>query len=1009
MAPYAATGCPSDDTLGALLHHVLEPDAAVRVAAHLDACAACRDVALAAVQGGASLPATELDPAMSGPDAMPPSLAPLVPPRAPAGHDLVGTRFGRYELRARLGAGGMGAVFDAYDAELDRAVALKVLRPELSKVPGLSARLLHESRLTAKIAHPAVITVFDVGRERDAVFIAMELVRGSTLRAWLASHDLDWCAIVALFERAGEGLDAAHGAGIVHRDFKPDNVLVARDARKIVVTDFGIALGAGADAASAVSPAVPAGPHTLGDTPQTIDGGVIGTPAYMAPEQITRLAVDHRADVFAFCVSLWEALCGERPFPGRNLQEIHAAMRVPVARPASARGIPGRLVRALERGLAFEPRDRWPTMRALLDELAAIRGARRRVWLPLGAATLVGGVVAAFWVTRADPPIDRCASSLASLDDAYNPRLDAQVRAVLSLDPKLQNEVSTKLRAVADAWRATHVATCHADRSVAQEPAITACLASRRLELAAAVDNVISDGPGGARYARWSAQLPGAPAQCAAPSPGQLFARVPADRDLRRKVTALRNRVRDADVLLDHGEIDAGRTAIAEVAALAEAVWLPLHAEAQRILGRALVLTGDTKAAVVTLLESARVAERVHDDESAARSWIYLARAVGSEQGDFDRSLEYLGYAELAAERLGRSPDLALKLAYSKGETLIRVNRRREGEEVFRAALALAEAEAQDPEIARMTEGLAQLYQFEERFAEAAAMYRRALEIAAKPPAASPANTSVLQSNLAMVLAAVGKTQEAEAIARRAAELGDRSLVETRHQRPFMHLNLGEILHEAGRSTEALAEVTAAARAIVQTQGERSQHYGEALLVHARILLDLRRYAEAAPLLERACDIAAFTRGADSTAEVASCEATHARVLVGLGRNTLALTKLDRAVPLLVHARGERGVLSVEALITRGTAHANLGHVQAAADDFEAANAALAATPIEPGLRATATWRLGKLLWRTRREAARAMIAEALVLFETANGRWSLEREAAKAWLARAEGAPPVP
>ena len=994
--------------LGALLHHALEPDAAARVAAHLDGCVACQQVALAAIQGSASLAATELDPVASGPDAAGrlvtlPGREPPGPARAPRGDDLVGTRFGRYELRARLGAGGMGAVFDAYDAELDRAVALKVLRPELSKVPGLSARLLHESRLTAKIAHPAVITVFDVGRERDAVFIAMELVRGSTLTAWLASHDLDWRAIVTLFERAGEGLDAAHGAGIVHRDFKPDNVLVAHDARKVVVTDFGIALGSGVDTTSAVSLAIPAGTETLRDAPETMDRAIIGTPAYMAPEQIARLAVDHRADVFAFCVALWEALCGERPFPGRNLQEIDAAMRLPVVRPASARGIPGRLVRALERGLAFEPRDRWPTMRALLDELAAIRGVRRRVGLALGAAALAGAVAAAFGLTRSEPPIDRCASALAALDEAYNPRLDAELRAALSLDPKLRDDVSAKLRAVADAWRATHVATCHADRGVAQEPATTACLASRRLELAAAVDNVISDGPSGAKYALRSAELPGAPARCAAPEPGLLFARVPAAREVRRKVTALRNRLSDANALLDRGELEAARAAVTEITAVAQAVWLPLQAEAQRTLGRVLYQIGDTKAATVTLLDSARTAERVHDDESAAWSWITVAQSVGFEQGDVNRGLEYLGYAELAAERLGHSPELALKLAYMKGLTLVKANRRREGELVLRGGLARAEAEARDADIARMTDGLAQLYQFDERYDEAAAMFRRAIEVSAKSPLTSPAVASVLEANLAMALAPGGKTQEAEALARHAAEVGDRSLAETRHQRPFMHLNLADILHEAGRSAEALIEATAAARAIARTQGERSQRYGVALLIHGHILLDLQRYAEAAPLLERACDIAAFTQSEASAEAVASCDATYAAALIGLGRTTEALAKLDRAIPLLVRADGQRGIPGAEALVTRGSAHAELGHVAAATADFEAAIAAIATKPIEPGLRATATWRLGKLLWRTQRVVARAKLAEALALFETANGRWALERDAATAWLARAE------
>jgi eukaryotic-like serine/threonine-protein kinase len=216
------TPCPSDDVLGALVQQVLADDESERVRMHIDECNNCAKAVVAAVRGGA------LDTAMAPTMALgTPSLTNVELADAAA----IGTKIGRYDVRALLGAGGMGHVYEAYDAELDRAIALKVLRPELAVAQTLTERLVRESRLMAKVSHPAVITVFDVGRTGAAVFIAMELIRGETLGSYVARRRPAWREVVELFERAGAGLAAAHKAGIVHRDFKPENALVELQPR----------------------------------------------------------------------------------------------------------------------------------------------------------------------------------------------------------------------------------------------------------------------------------------------------------------------------------------------------------------------------------------------------------------------------------------------------------------------------------------------------------------------------------------------------------------------------------------------------------------------------------------------------------------------------------------------------------------------------------------------------------------------------------------------------------
>ncbi len=260
-----------------------------------------------------------------------------------------GTPFGRYQLLERLGAGAMGVVFRARDCDLGRDVAVKQLRkPDIA----LIERLMLEARSMAQVNHPNVVHVYDVGVVAGSTYIAMELVEGQSLRAWQSAKERTLPEIVAAYVAAGRGLAAAHAAGIVHRDFKPDNVLVGSDER-VRVTDFGLA---------SAKP-TPGRPSLTGDVNLTTEGSVLGTPAYMAPEQFAGGNVDSRTDQFNFCVALYEALYGHRPFDGKTFIELGdnvAAGKVKAA-PANTR-VSGGLHAIVLRGLAVKPGDRFPTM-----------------------------------------------------------------------------------------------------------------------------------------------------------------------------------------------------------------------------------------------------------------------------------------------------------------------------------------------------------------------------------------------------------------------------------------------------------------------------------------------------------------------------------------------------------------------------------------------------------------------------------------------------------------------
>jgi serine/threonine protein kinase len=292
-----------------------------------------------------------------------------------------GDRLGRFIILGQLGQGGMGVVLAAYDPSLDRRVAVKLLRPVRDGTGTASARsrLLREAQAMAQLSHPNVITVFETGEltvdGKQQVYLAMELVEGESLAKTLERLHEQTLSIrertrqvVALFVQAGRGLAAAHAAGLVHRDFKPDNVLVGRDGR-VRVMDFGLARQMLGDSSEA--------PVRLRetDTPMlaaiTQAGNMVGTPPYMAPEQWQGHAVDPRTDQFSFCVALWEGIYGKRPFAGETLHELMEAIVAadPVAPPKVESWVPRRLRALVRRGLSSNPADRFPSMDALLAEL----------------------------------------------------------------------------------------------------------------------------------------------------------------------------------------------------------------------------------------------------------------------------------------------------------------------------------------------------------------------------------------------------------------------------------------------------------------------------------------------------------------------------------------------------------------------------------------------------------------------------------------------------------------
>ncbi|HTJ45089.1 MAG TPA: protein kinase [Kofleriaceae bacterium] len=395
------SACLDDNDAAEFASGALSGAAATRVETHLASCRDCRALvaALAPQDGEAdSDVVTAPRPARlpRGKRRRDVGLEATIPRSANEPEIMVGDTIGRYVILARLGAGGMGVVWSAYDPQLDRKVAIKLLRAGSGVESSEGrARLVREAQAIAQLSHPNVVAVYDVGTaESGEVYIAMEFVEGETLTTWLARWERTWREVLDVFLQAGRGLAAAHAVGLLHRDFKPDNVLVGSDGR-VRVTDFGLARSfITHEEKRGPAPSLAALRVTL-----TATGTVLGTPRYMAPEQVRGHDTDARSDQFSFCVAMFESLYGKHPLQGDTAAAmVESGER---AEPAPDGPVPASIGKSLARGLELVPVKRWPSMQTLLHELTPPPVRTRERWLVagLGGLVLAGAAAATVMAT----------------------------------------------------------------------------------------------------------------------------------------------------------------------------------------------------------------------------------------------------------------------------------------------------------------------------------------------------------------------------------------------------------------------------------------------------------------------------------------------------------------------------------------------------------------------------------------------------------------------------------
>ncbi len=635
-------------------------------------------------------------------------------------------RIGRYLVIERIGSGGMGVVYAAYDPDLDRKLALKLLhRDEHERDERTRLRLLREAQALARVSHPNVIQVYDVGTFEDRVYIAMEFVEGQTLHEWLDSQPRELSEITAIFSQAGHGLAAAHAKDLVHRDFKPDNVIVTRDGRAVVL-DFGIAYAIGSHAPSVTQDEVPAqrlqehslrhgihermtdalatgrGASSVFDAELTHAGALMGTPAYMAPEQFDGGTTDARTDQFSFCVALWEAIHGQRPFAGDTPMALWRAVRERELRSPSSRRMPVGLQRAICRGLERAPEDRFSDLARLLAILDRDPRARRR-WIAL-VSVAVGAVGFGLWGLGAAHGVEQvCRAGESRLDPVWSgERREAVIAAFGATGEPLAAQVAPKLvdgiDTYAREWAAMYTDACEATRVRGEQSEQLLdlrmdCLEDRKRELDAVVEvllepdaKVVANGHemiSTLRPIESCADRVGLRARVAAPYQPEVAERVES---IQRELSRARARRGAADFDRAFG---IAREAHSR-AMLTE--YRPIQAAAAIELGMAHMEKGSFEAAAQTLREGFYLALAGGDEAAAVEAAIALVQVSGDRLEAFDEAFNWARIADAILDRRGDQRSRArVELQYLRGLTLWRQGELGEAREQLEAALDLAE------------------------------------------------------------------------------------------------------------------------------------------------------------------------------------------------------------------------------------------------------------------------------------------------------------------------------
>ena len=809
------------------------------------------------------------------------------PPGRPVTHALArGASIGRYVVLTLVGKGGMGEVYAAYDPELDRKVAVKLLRAQpgngVSQSEG-RARILREAQAIAKLSHPNVVVVYDVGTFADQVFIAMEFLEGNTVSYWLHARERNWKEVVRVFLAAGRGLLAAHEKDLVHRDFKPDNIMVDKEGQ-VRVMDFGLArqvnekasdapktptpvptpTASGAVHVEIIHDTLPAETHDPGDMKWTrvvppaastriqmlpddgrpLDtmhgvtssafeahltrtGSMMGTPAYMSPEQFLGKQTDARTDQFSFCVALYEGLYGERPFAGKTLFGLTSNVvkgEISDAPPNSK--VPAWIRKILLRGLKADASQRYPSMKELLAALERDPAIARKK-MALVAAALVLPLIVGVGVRQSmRAQRSMCEGGPAKLAGIWElegarptetARKEAIHKAMLATGKpyaeKVYGNVSRALNDYVKSWTDMYRQTCEAahvrgDQSAEVLDLRMSCL-DDRLDSVKALTQVFTEATGEVVEKALSAVhgLPGLD-RCADVTVLRMVIRPPEDGNVRIQVEQLRHRLAQVKALYDAGRwtnaIEIGLVVADQADALG---YTPLVAESMSVLGTLQFELGQHDLAERTYEKAYWAAEVSRHDEVRASIATNLVWVVGYLQGRSREAETWARYADAAIRRLGGRERLQSWLLTNLGGVYELQGRPTEALHVHQEALVLKQKvlPSDHPDIALSLANIAISFQSLGQNSEALQHNDRAMEILQKALGAEHPDFAIQLNNRGEILRALARPSEARASFERARGIWERELGVDHLVLGYALTGIGETFLDEGEFEAAIA------------------------------------------------------------------------------------------------------------------------------------------------------------------------------------------------------------
>lgn len=906
-----------------------------------------------------------------------------------------GFALGRYRLAEVLGSGGMGVVYRAYDPELDRWVAIKVLREERRERRDV-ARFLREAQAMARLSHVNVVPIYDVGSTPAGFFLAMELVEGQTLGRWLAAEERGWREIVELMIAAGSGLAEAHSAGIVHRDFKPENVLVDRRGRPRV-TDFGLARPGTLEKGGAHQSltTIPIGASAL-----TRAGTIMGTPSYMAPEQIIAGNVGIRADVFSFCVVLYEALHGCRPYGGSDLEERHDAIVAGELREGRRR-IPRWLARAMTRGLAASPKDRWPSMPSLLAALEGGLTRRRFAWalgLGLAAVALVGllglraksddacvtkGALAEVWSA------ERSSAIASSFTASSLPYADASWR-----------RSAAQIEDYTGAWLGAKEEACLAHRrgEISSEllDRRALCLDRRRIDLGLLVDALAVADPVTIKRA---VDLVDGLEQIANCNDSE--AESEESEEHRAWSEGTRVRLAKLRLLERSGKYDEAEEQLPALFQEIEAVGdETLRLEVLKIRASLEMVGGRYKEAEQDLQEVFAQAHARGLDRLATQAAAQLIDVSGERLQQFSAGEAWAKIALAGAIRINDDGREEARARRSYGAMLSTADR------VEPALVELEQAHDLFKKIFgeehRLTTGaamnLGNVLWKTGRFEESIAMHERSVHSREKMLGAEHPDLISPLGNLGVVLIEVGRVEEAVAVWRRALALAISVFGEQHPNAITLTLNLGMYEEKLGLHEAARAHLEGAVKGSRRVFAQHSRM--------AIALYNLGSFHLRAGDLESAEEVLveALSRIQETTSpehsDIALVMAALAELRRVQGRLDEAAELAKGALTIVEESLGPEHRQLVEALDRRASIFRDRGELQAAADDLERAHRIIESSDVRPGLRAEIFFHRGRVMLELgeREAVAEQLIRRADAIADGAEGEGLLRRRLSAWW-----------